>query len=85
MHSEYGAASIWRTKVKTIEYKQGNKTVYKIVPDNYVEAPDKLEQKDLTTSGRKSLGYSDISAADWNRIFKHGKSDNKTKEVHSSL
>lgn len=56
--------------MKTIEIKDGNKTTFKIVPDDYVEQPDKLDQKDLTTSGRKCLGYSDISADDWNRIFK---------------
>ena len=56
--------------MKTIEIKQGNKTIFKIVSDDYVEAPAKLEQGDLTTSARKSLGYSDISADDWNRIFK---------------
>jgi len=70
--------------MKTIEKKQGNKTVFKIVPDDYVETPQALEQKDLTTSGRKSLGYSDISAADWNRIFKHG-TDDKTEEIHQSV
>lgn len=56
--------------MKTIEIKEGNKTKIKIVPDNYEEPPAKLEQGDLTTSGRKCLGYSDISADDWNRIFK---------------
>lgn len=56
--------------MKTIEIKNGNKTTFKIVPDDYVEQPDKLDQKDLTTSGRKSIGYSDINTEDWNRIFK---------------
>lgn len=56
--------------MKTIEIKNGNKTTFKIVPDDYKEPPAKMEQKDLTTSGRKSIGYSDISADDWNRIFK---------------
>lgn len=56
--------------MKTIEIKNGNKTTFKIVPDDYEEPPAKMEQKDLTTSGRKSIGYSDISADDWNRIFK---------------
>lgn len=57
--------------MKTIEIKQGNKTTFKIVPDDYVEQPDKLDQKDLTTSDRKCIGYSDISAEKWNRIFKN--------------
>lgn len=56
--------------MKTIEIKNGNKTTFKVVPDDYKEPPAKLEQGDLTTSARKSLGYSDISADDWNRIFK---------------
>lgn len=55
--------------MKTIEIKQENKTTFKVVPDNYKEPPAKLEQKDLTTSERKTIGYSDISADDWNRIF----------------
>lgn len=56
--------------MKTIEIKKGNKTTFKIVPDNYVEQPAELQQRDLTTSDRKCLGYSDISTEDWNRIFK---------------
>ena len=56
--------------MKTIEVKQGNKTIFKIVPDDYVEAPAGLEQRDLTTSGRKCIGYSDISSEKWNSIFK---------------
>jgi len=52
-----------------IETREGNKTKIKIVPDNWTPSDD-LEQKDLTTSGRKSIGYSDIKADEWNRIFK---------------
>ena len=55
--------------MKTIEVKNGNKTTFKIVPDNYEEETG-FEQKDLTTSERKSIGYSDIPAERWNGIFK---------------
>lgn len=80
-----GRGNSLEKKMKTIETKQGNRTVFKIVPDDYVEEPQRLEQKDLTTSGRKSLGYSDISTADWNRIFKHGETDRETEKVCSGL
>ena len=55
--------------MKTIEIKQGNKTTFKIVPDNYEPQDDGFEQKDLTTSERKSIGFSDIPAERWNKIF----------------
>ena len=54
--------------MKTIEVKSGNKTTFKIVPDNY-EPETGFEQKDLTTSDRKSIGFSDIPAEKWNNIF----------------
>ena len=59
--------------MKTIEKKEGNKTIIKIVPDNYVEPEFDLEQSDLTTSIRKSIGFSDISKEKWERIFNNGK------------
>lgn len=51
-----------------IEIREGSKTKIKIVPDNWTPSDD-LEQKDLTTSGRKSIGYSDIPEERWNSIF----------------
>ena len=51
-----------------IETREGNKTKIKIVPDNWTPSDD-LEQKDLTTSGRKSIGYSDIPEERWKEIF----------------
>lgn len=51
-----------------IEIKNGNKTTIKIVPDNWTPSED-MEQKDLTTSDRKSIGYSDIPKEQWERIF----------------
>jgi hypothetical protein len=59
--------------MKTLEIKNGNKTTFKIVPDDYKEEPEKLEQKDLTTSGRKIIGFSDIAKDKWQRIFENGK------------
>jgi hypothetical protein len=55
--------------MKTIEIKQGSKTTYKIVPDDYIPPESELEQKDLTTSTRKSIGFSDISKDKRNKIF----------------
>lgn len=54
--------------MKKIEIKDGAKTIIKIVADNW-EPSDDMEQKDLTTSGRKSIGYSDIPEARWKDIF----------------
>ena len=58
--------------MKTIEIKKDNKTIIKIVPDNYIEPEYELQQNDMTTSIRKSIGYSDISNDKWERIFKNG-------------
>lgn len=55
--------------MKTIEIKTGNKTTFKIVPDDYKPQDEGFEQKDLTTSERKSIGFSDIPQERWNRIF----------------
>lgn len=49
-----------------IEIKQGTKTTYRIGNKD----DEDIEQKDLTTSDRKSLGYSDIDKEEWDRIFK---------------
>lgn len=52
-------------KPQMIEIKQGNKTTY-----CFKKAETELEQKDLTTSDRHSIGYSDISKEQWGKIFK---------------
>lgn len=52
-----------------IEIKSGGKTTYKYVDDNYEQSEPELEQKDLTTSPRKSLGFTDISKEKWEKIF----------------
>ena len=51
---------------KFIEVKVGNKTTYLLKP----KSDEGMEQKDLTTSGRHSIGYSDIPKEQWDRIFK---------------
>lgn len=56
--------------MKTIEIKDGTKTTIKIVPDDYTEPEYELEQKDLTTSERKSIGFSDVPRDKWKNIFK---------------
>ena len=63
--------------MKTIEIKDGAKTKIKIVPDDYVEPEPDFVQSDLTTSIRRSIGYSDISNDKWERIFKNGKTSKK--------
>ena len=60
--------------MKMIEVKEGNKTTYKMVPDNY-EPTDDTICRDMTTSGRKSMGYSDISKERWDSIFNNNSED----------
>lgn len=55
--------------MKMIEIKEGNKTKYKYVSDDYIEETSKLEQKDLTTSDRSSIGFTDIPKERWDEIF----------------
>ena len=59
--------------MKTIEIKDGDKTRIKIVPDDYTEPEPDFVQSDLTTSIRRSIGYSDISKDKWERIFNNSK------------
>lgn len=54
--------------MKTIEIKNGNKTTFRVVPDDY-EPETGFEQKDLTTSDRHLIGFSDIPVERWNKIF----------------
>lgn len=56
--------------MKEIIVKSGNKTTYKLVPDDWEETSPELLQSDLTTSGRKSIGFSDIDKKKWESIFK---------------
>ena len=56
--------------MKTIEIKDGAKTKIKVVPDDWEETTPDLLQGDLTTSGRKSIGFLDINKDRWDNIFK---------------
>ena len=56
--------------MKCIEIKEGCRTKIKIVPDNYEESDNDIVSRDLTTSDRKSVGYSDISKEQWDSVFK---------------
>lgn len=56
--------------MKLIEKKIGNKTIYKLVPDNYVEAPEDIPQKDLTTGGA-SLITINMTKDQYKEIFNH--------------
>ena len=67
--------------MKTIEVKDGATTKIKIVPDNYEEPELDFVQSDLTTSIRKSIGFSDISKEKWDRIFKNGKTSNDSNSL----
>lgn len=58
--------------MKTIEIKKDNKTVIKIVPDNYVEPEYEIPQLDITTSLRRGVGFSDVPKERWEKIFGKG-------------
>lgn len=55
-------------EMKEIVVKSGNKTTIKLVPDNYEETDDTI-CRDMTTSGRKSMGFSDVPKERWDKIF----------------
>lgn len=58
--------------MKLITLKNGSKTTYRFVPDDYDETQTQKKDtvsSDMTTSLRRSMSYSDISKEDWNRIF----------------
>lgn len=59
--------------MKLIEKKEGNKTIYKWVPDYWVE--EEKPERDLTTSGRKILSTG-LTEEQYKNIFKK---DNKIK------
>lgn len=60
--------------MKTIEIKNGNRTTYKIVPDDYVEEKKDTFRGDLTTGGRKCIDTG-LSEEQYKAIF--GKKDDK--------
>lgn len=60
--------------MKEIVVKSGSKTTIKLVPDNYEETDDTI-CRDMTTSGRKSMGFADIPKERWDSIFNKDKKD----------
>lgn len=58
--------------MKMVEIKDGCHTRYKHVPDDWTPEDEKYEdiRGDLTTSERKTMGYTDIPDDKWNKIFK---------------
>lgn len=60
--------------MKMVKKQEGNRTVYRMVSDDYVEPLEKQWDftGDLTTGERKCIGFSDIPQEKWNKIFKKG-------------
>ena len=58
--------------MKMVEIKDGCRTIYKHVPDDWKPESEKYKDitGDLTTSGRKCIGFIDIPDSKWDRIFK---------------
>lgn len=52
-----------------VAIREGNKIVYRVIQKDMSKYDEKSE-KDLTTSGRKSISNCDIDQKDWDRIFK---------------
>ena len=52
-----------------VAIREGNKIVYRVVQKDMSKYDEKPE-KDLTTSGRKSISNFDIPDSVWNKIFK---------------
>ena len=63
--------------MKMIEIKDGARTIYKHVPDDWTPEDEKHKDitGDLTTSERRTMGYTDIPEEKWNKIF--GRKDEK--------
>ena len=62
--------------MKMVEIKNGGHTIYRHVPDDWKPEDDQPAdiRGDLTTSGRKSIGFTDIKQEKWDKIFnKEGK------------
>ena len=52
-----------------VAIREGNKIVYRAIQKDMSKYNEKPE-KDLTTSGRKSISNFDIPDEKWNKIFK---------------
>lgn len=71
----------FEVNMKTIERKEGNKTIIKIVPDDYEETHD-TKQRDLTTGGATLLSLG-IDKNEYDRIFK--KENTKTNRENIAV
>lgn len=54
--------------MKWIEYRDGNKTICKYVPDDYEEPKKETPQADLTTGGASLISV-DMTKEEHDRIF----------------
>ena len=54
--------------MKEIVIKNGNRTTYKIVPDDYVESPKEIPQRDLTTTACQTIAF-DMTKEEYDAIF----------------
>ena len=61
--------------MKMVEIKDGCRTIYKHVPNEWKPEDEKYKDitGDLTTSGRKSIGFTDIPDEKWQKIFGNNK------------
>ena len=56
-----------------VEIKKSNKTIYKMVPDDWKGEDEGYDVRgDLTTGDRKLVGFTDIKQEKWDKIFKKG-------------
>ena len=57
--------------MKMVEIKNGSHTIYRHVPDDWKPEDDQPTdiRGDLTTGGRKSIGFTDIKQEKWDKIF----------------
>lgn len=62
--------------MKMIKIKDGNKTTYRMVPDNYKEPERDIPQRDLTTGGATLISM-DMTEEQYERIF--GKKSKKVR------
>ena len=55
-----------------VEIRKNGHLIYKHVPDDWKPEDEKYKdiRGDLTTSERKTMGYTDIPEDKWNKIFK---------------
>ena len=58
----------WGNPVKEIIIKNGNKTTYKIVPDNWVEQPKDIPSRSMTTTVCNQMAL-DMTKEEYDAIF----------------